>query len=52
MKIKLNTGICPIVDVGMYHSFLDPDHVFGDWSGDYYDCLPEQDYNYIYTLST
>jgi len=29
MKLKLNTSICPIIDVGLYHSRLSPEYLFG-----------------------
>ena len=28
MVLKLNTDICPIVDIGTYGTFLSPDEVF------------------------
>ena len=28
MRLKLNTGICPVVNVGMYESILDPRYLF------------------------
>jgi len=29
MKLELNTSICPIIDVGLYHSRLSPEYMFG-----------------------
>jgi len=31
MRVMLNTGILPIVNVGMYESLLSPSNIFDDW---------------------
>lgn len=31
MRVALNTGILPIVNVGMYESLLSPSNIFDDW---------------------
>jgi len=35
MELRLRTDITPIVNVGMYESFLDPRYMFEDWSSNY-----------------
>ena len=48
MKLRLNTSICPIVDVGMYGSFLDPQHIFEFDEYEIYRCdtLTEEEKEY------
>ena len=41
MILKLNTSICPIVDIGTYHTALSPDHIFDSERYEWEEALKE-----------
>ena len=54
MKLTLNTNLLPIVDVGMYESFLSPSHVFGDWlsAPGVFEAMTHEEIEYCETISS
>ena len=53
MTLKLNSGIMPVVDVGMYRSILDPDFIFESEENEVYNSenLTEDEKDYFSTAA-